>query len=165
MDNFWSESTTERERKEFDESMRNIALNLLGDRTDIDKQRSLGFSGNFRDFIRGLYGIQQGEISMGDDFPSYFSNWDANRRGSFWDERLMNPQDLLGMLNNYGLSEDFLNSLFKTEGFLTKVIEGTRRRALRSKGEETPLWMRHRDNNNNPTWTHVYGVSPMWITE
>ncbi len=165
MDNFWSEYTTEKEIKDFDESMRNIALNLLGDRTDIHKHRSLGFSGNFRDFIRGLYGIQQGEIAMKDDFPRYFSDWHVDKRGSFWDERLMNPQDFLGMLNNYGLSEDFLNSLFKTEGWLTKNIESARRRALRSKGEETPLWMSYRDKDSNPTWTHVYGVSPIWVNK
>ena len=102
---------------------------------------------------------------MKDDFPRYFSVWHVDKRVSFWDERLMNPQDFLGMLNNYGLSEDFLNSLFKTEGWLTKNIESARRRALRSKGEETPLWMSYRDKDSNPTWTHVYGVSPIWVNK
>ena len=160
MDNFWSEDTTEKERKAFEESMQNIALNLAGDNPNIGRWQNLMTTVNFRDFIRGLYGIQQGEISMGDDFPSYFSDWNKDRRGSFWDERLMSPQDLLGMLSSYGISEDFLLQNYPKYMY---HIEKMRGRALRNSTGEGSLWSRHTDKRNEPTWTHAYGVSPFWV--
>jgi len=140
----------EKMRKEFENSMNNIALNLKSNNPNIDESNRLKLGPTFRDFILGLFSIQQGEMMQSKDFP----NLRKKEFSEYWDQNLMSMDDLYNLLGKYGIGKDYWESI---DPRYLEEAEKMRRRIIK-RGTDNPYGMWR-----SPEWANSYGVSPYYV--
>lgn len=143
----------EKMRKEFENSMNNIALNLKSNNPNIAENNRLTGSSSFTDFIQGLFRIQQEEMMASKDFPNLRGRENFSK---YWGENLMSSDDLLNFLGQYGIGKDYWENL---DPRYIDRIEKLRNRVIK-RGSDNPIGMW-----KNPDWANYYGVSPFFIEQ
>ena len=140
----------EKMRKAFEESMNNIALNLKSNNPNIHERNKLDLGATFRDFIRGLFSIQQAEMMESKGFPRL----GKKEFSQYWDQNLMSIDDLFNFLGKYGIGRDYW------EGLDPRYLEQAQKMRNRVVKSETDnpygMW-------RNTDWAPYYGVSPYFI--
>jgi hypothetical protein len=141
----------EKMRKEFEDSMNNIALNLKSNNPNIHERNRLGLGATFRDFIEGIFSIQQAEMMESKDFPRLRGK---EKFSQYWNENLMSIDDLYNFLGKYGIGKDYWENL---DPRYLDYVEKVRNRVIK-RGTDNPhgMW-------RNTDWANYYGVSPYYV--